>query len=57
MSAKLAVQIQPSMLHLFQKGEYCTGMLPTCLASAANWFVKGHAVCYKSYVAMHVKDT
>ena len=25
-------------------------MLLTCIASAANWFIEGHAICYHVYM-------
>ena len=31
-------------------------MLSTHLTSAADWFTKGHAMCYHVYVMMYVKD-
>ena len=36
--------------------EVVTGMLVACPASAADWFINGHAMCHCVYVTTHVKD-
>ena len=33
-----------------------SSIVSTCPTSKADWFAKGHAVCYHDYVIMHVND-
>ena len=56
-SAKHAVQVRARRGPFVLTGsEYTTNVSGTFPASDADWFTKGHVMCYHVTVTVHVKD-